>query len=90
MVGFVKPDFARNWADLRQREAGGRTLVTYCAGCTHFLGRMMPTIHIVDLLYRPEAALTGSLKVSRSPLTYLNRLLLKKRMKTVLQADQIQ
>jgi Fe-S oxidoreductase len=81
MVGFVKPEFAKAWGAMRQREAVGRPIVAYCAGCTGFLNQVAPTIHIADLLYRPEAALNGNLKVARAPFTYLNRILLKRRLK---------
>lgn len=81
MVGFVKPEFAKAWGAVRQREAAGRPTIAYCAGCTGFLNRVTPTVHIADLLYRPEAALNGSLKVAKAPFTYLNRILLKRRLK---------
>ncbi|MFN2355744.1 MAG: VTT domain-containing protein [Desulfopila sp.] len=81
MVGFVKPSLAHGWASLREREVAGRTMVAYCAGCTGFLGRVAPTIHIADLLYRPDSRLDGNPKVARPPFTYLNRLLLKHRLK---------
>jgi Fe-S oxidoreductase len=80
MVGFVKPEFAKAWGAIRQRESSGRPMVAYCAGCTGFLNRVAPTIHIADLLYRPEAALNGKLKVARAPFTYWNRLMLKRRL----------
>jgi uncharacterized membrane protein YdjX (TVP38/TMEM64 family)/Fe-S oxidoreductase len=81
MVGFVKPDFAKAWGAIRQQEAGGRPMVAYCAGCTGFLNRLSPTIHLADLLYRPEAALNGKLRVARAPLTYWNRWMLKRRLR---------
>jgi Fe-S oxidoreductase len=81
MAGFVKPEFAKAWGAIRQREAAGRPMVAYCAGCTGFLNRVAPTIHIADLLYRPEAALNGKLKVAWAPFTYWNRLMLKRRLK---------
>jgi hypothetical protein len=56
-------------------------MVAYCAGCTGFLNRVSPAIHIADLLYRPEAALNGKLKVARAPFTYWNRLMLKRRLR---------
>ncbi|MEJ5358577.1 MAG: VTT domain-containing protein [Desulfobacterales bacterium] len=80
MVGFVKPEFARAWGALRRQEADGRLLVAYCAGCTGFLSRLTPAIHLVDLLYRPEAALSGGAKVARPPFTYWNRFRLKHRL----------
>jgi Fe-S oxidoreductase len=81
MVGFVKPEFAWAWGAIRKREAEGRPMVAYCAGCTVFLNRVAPTVHIADLLYRPEAAFNGNLKVSRAPFTYWNRLMLKRRLR---------
>lgn len=81
MVGFVKPAFAEGWAAIRQRESDGRPLVAYCAGCTGFLNRVAPTVHVADLLYRPEAAWNGSLKAAKAPFTYVNRILLKRRIK---------
>lgn len=81
MVGFVEPVLATQWAGLRAREAGGRPLVVYCAGCAGFLAKANPTIHIADLLFRPQAVLNGRLKIPRAPLTYLNRLWLKLRLK---------
>ncbi|MBV5319120.1 MAG: (Fe-S)-binding protein [Desulfobulbaceae bacterium] len=80
-VGFVKPQFAQGWATLRCQEAGKRKLVTYCAGCTNFLNRVTPTVHIVDLLFRPEAAAKDTLNIARGPSTYLNRIILKHRIK---------
>lgn len=81
MAGFVKPQFAKAWGEIRRREAQGRPMVAYCSGCTGFLNRVSPTIHIADLLYRPEAALNGNVRVARAPFTYLNRILLKRRLK---------
>ncbi len=87
MVAYVKPEFAGSWSGIRAREYGDRPMVTYCAGCAAYLKQAVPIIHIADLLYRPEAALHGSLKVARSPFTYLNRLLLKLRLKRELKPE---
>jgi Fe-S oxidoreductase len=81
MVGAINPGFAKAWSTMRSKEAGGQKIVTYCAGCTGYLNRVVPTIHIVDLLCRPEVALSGNLKIARAPLTYWHRLRLKQRMK---------
>jgi Fe-S oxidoreductase len=89
MVGAVNPERAGEWAVLCQRQAGGgqivtrivTRIVTYCAGCTGYLNRVVPTIHIADLLYRPEVALSENLKIARAPFTYWNRLRFKRRMK---------
>ena len=80
MVGYVKPELAKKWAALRKEESAGLTMVTYCVGCTQFLGRVSPTIHIVDLLYQAKTLAKGGKPGARAPMTYLNRLLLKRRL----------
>ena len=86
MVGAVNPELAGGWAVLCERQAGGRQIVTqmvtYCAGCTNYLNRVVPTVHIADLIFRPEVALSGNLKIARAPFTYWNRLRFKRRMKS--------
>ncbi|BBO82380.1 hypothetical protein DSCO28_29460 [Desulfosarcina ovata subsp. sediminis] len=85
-VGFMRPELARNWRLIRSREAQGRKLVTYCAGCAGFLNRKTPTVHLADVLFFPEKALNGSMRGAGSPLTYINRLILKRRFKKNLAA----
>jgi Fe-S oxidoreductase len=80
-AGFVRPEHARAWSSIRSSESGGRTVVTYCAGCAAFLGKRLPTLHLIDLLFDPDRALTGSLQASQGLRTYLNRLRLKRRFK---------
>jgi uncharacterized membrane protein YdjX (TVP38/TMEM64 family) len=80
-VGFLSPELAGNWGKLRRNEINGKRTITYCAGCANYLNSMTPTSHVLDLLFEPEAALTGKSKVSRAPLTYLNRLKLKNLLK---------
>jgi len=82
----VNPELAGKWSSLRAEEAGGRRIITYCAGCYSSLSRANPTSHIIDLIFEPEAALSDKVKVSRSPFTYLNRLRLKKRLKQTVDA----
>lgn len=82
-VGFVEPRFSADWTRLRLQEAGSRPLATYCAGCCNTLNRATPTVHIVDLLFRPEMARNNTLTVALPPLTYVNRLLLKLRVKQI-------
>ena len=74
---FVAPLLAGNWAEMRRSEVEGRRIITYCAGCSHFLGRVGPTVHLLDLLFDPAAALAGKAKAAKAPFTYLNRLFLK-------------
>ncbi len=82
MVAAKKPAFSRHWAQQRVAEAEGRTMVSYCVGCCYQLGRLGPTVHIVDLLFGPAG--TGKIKVSRAPMTDLNRLIVKYRLKKIL------
>jgi Fe-S oxidoreductase len=82
MVGAINPERAADWAVLCGQESGGRQIVTYCAGCTGYLNRVAPAVHIADLLFRPEVALMGNLKIARAPLTYWNRLRFKHCMKS--------
>ncbi len=77
-VGFLSQDLAKNWGILRKKESDGKRLVAYCAGCANFLNALTPTSHIIDLLFEPEAAMSGKVKVAKAPFTYLNRLKLKK------------
>jgi hypothetical protein len=80
-VGCVNPDYSRGWSMKRQGETGGVRILTYCAGCANFLGSLHPTSHILDLLFEPEATLAGTVKISKAPWTYLNRLRLKSHFK---------
>lgn len=78
---FVSPDLAGNWCKMRKSEVGGKRIITYCAGCAHFLSKVGPTAHLLDLIFDPAVTLAGKAKVSRSPFTYLNRILLKRRFR---------
>jgi Fe-S oxidoreductase len=80
-VGCVNPDFAKGWGARRHDEAAGTRILTYCAGCANYLGALHPTSHILDLLFEPEATLAGTVKIYRTPWTYLNRLRLKSHFK---------
>ena len=80
-VGRVRPDLAVRWGKMRQEQADGLPVLTYCAGCAGFLRRAgMTTIHLADLLADPAAAINGSAPVTSGPRTYLNRLLCKWQM----------
>jgi uncharacterized membrane protein YdjX (TVP38/TMEM64 family)/ferredoxin len=80
-VGFHNPAFADAWARRRKRQSGEDFIVTYCAGCTASLSRVATTCHIGEILFEPREALSGKSKVAKAPFTYLNRLLLKRRLK---------
>ncbi len=80
-VGRVRPDLAARWGKLRQEQADGLPVLTYCAGCAGFLKRAgLATIHLADLLADPATALNGAAPVTSGPKTYLNRLLFKWRL----------
>jgi Fe-S oxidoreductase len=78
---FVAPDLAGNWAEMRSLEAQKKRIITYCAGCAHFLEKAAPTAHLLDLIFDPAGTLGGNVKVAKSPFTYLNRWLLKRKFK---------
>jgi Fe-S oxidoreductase len=75
---FVAPDLAGQWGEIRRTEGEGRRIITYCAGCANFLGKIGPTAHLLDLIFEPAATLSAKAKVAKSPVTYLKRLLLKR------------
>jgi uncharacterized membrane protein YdjX (TVP38/TMEM64 family)/Fe-S oxidoreductase len=77
-VGFMAPEFASKWGDLRREEAGDRRLLAYCAGCAGFLNKKTPTDHILDAIVHPEAVAAGKRKATKAPLTYFNRIRLKR------------
>jgi len=77
-VGFLSPELAGKWSVLRKKEADGKMILTYCAGCANFLGRYTPVAHLLDLVFEPERTISGKSKISKAPFTYLNRLRLKK------------
>ncbi len=79
-VGYLDKDLAQAWTKLRKEEAGELKVITYCAGCSHYLGRAMDTSHLLDLLYEPEKTMAGTIKVGRAPMTYWNRFRLKKKL----------
>ncbi len=77
---YLVPEFSGNWTRSRTGEAGALPIITYCAGCTHFLGRLHRTVHLTDLFFEPEKALAARVRVARSPMTWLHRYLLKRRV----------
>ncbi len=66
-VGYLNQEFADTWTNIRAEEAAGKRMITYCAGCTHFLDRLTPTSHILDLLFEGRKTMAGTVRVSRSP-----------------------
>lgn len=86
---YIAPDFAGNWTETRAKEAEGSYMVTYCAGCTHFLGRLSPVGHLVDLFFDPDKTLAGKERITRSPITWLKRLRLKRKLRKLVGAKVI-
>ena len=80
-VDMLNPELASSWGALRKKEADGRRIITYCAGCVQSLGGHTPTNHLVDVLFAPDQTLAGKKKGAGAPVTYLNRLLLKRTFK---------
>jgi len=77
-VNLYAPDMAERWVAKRGKEAKGRRMVTYCAGCARALNNESPASHIAELIFEPEKALAGKFKAAGGLFTYLNRLLLKR------------
>ena len=85
-AGYIRPDFAMKWTEKRLQEADGTPIVSYCAGCIHFLGSAATVYHLLDLVLFPEATLGNKIRVSKAPMTYWNRYRLKKSMQKKLSA----
>jgi len=80
-VNMMNPELAESWGKMRKKEAAGRRIITYCAGCVQSLGGHTPTSHLVDILFTPDQTLAGKVKGAGFPFTYLNRLRLKRSFK---------
>ncbi|MEN8258893.1 MAG: (Fe-S)-binding protein [Thermodesulfobacteriota bacterium] len=83
-VGYLNKELAQSWTELRRQEAGEQKVITYCAGCSHYLGKRMDTCHLLDLLFEPKKTMARSVKVAPSPMTYWHRYRLKKKLAQVL------
>jgi Fe-S oxidoreductase len=88
-VGLLAPKLAAQWGQRRMAETENRDLVTYCVGCSNLLGKRIPTYHLLDLFFEPEATLQGKVKPSGPPWTYWNRLRLKRRLKKTMKTRVI-
>ena len=60
-----------------KKEMKSRLVLTYCAGCTNFIGEKKAS-HILDMIYSPEIQNGEKAKVAKAPFTYLHRLALKR------------
>ncbi len=87
-VGFHNPALAKAWGEKRKGQARGDCIVTYCAGCAEFLGRLTRVSHLGEILFEPEKALAGKCRAAKAPVTYLHRLLLKRRLEKLFRSAQ--
>jgi Fe-S oxidoreductase len=89
LVGCLSPDLSKRWGTALKEEAIGRRMITYCGGCANHLNGITPTNHVLDLLFEPTVTLAGKERVSKTPVTYINRLRLKSRFKKAVDAKVI-
>lgn len=82
-VGFIAPELSESWGAKIKEEARGKRILTYCAGCVNWVNRFTPANHVLDFFYEPEATLSGRIKGSKTPITYWNRIRLKKRFQKI-------
>lgn len=80
-VNFVRPDIIGESVASRVAEAAGRPIVTYCAACAGTYAAKATSLHLLDLWISPKDALAGKAKVSVAPMTYLNRIMLKAKLR---------
>lgn len=83
-VACTAPGFAACWSERRHDEARNRPLITYCAGCTARLSGKGKVLHLTDVMLPDLPAAALSRLPARPPLTYLNRLLLKLKLRRML------
>ncbi|MGM0452165.1 MAG: VTT domain-containing protein [Thermodesulfobacteriota bacterium] len=80
-VACMDKGLADSWRLRRQTEIQGHHVLTYCAGCANALKSIAPVSHAVDLAIDPQGAFSGQTRVSRAPMTYVNRLRFKRYLK---------
>lgn len=80
-VNFIRPGVIEESVDSRVAEAAGRPIVTYCASCAGTYGTKAKSLHLLDLWMSPKEALEGKVKVSAAPMTYVNRIMLKSKLR---------
>ena len=80
-VSCVAPDLAHTWTRLRSAEAGRQRVVTYCTGCSELLSGRVDAVHLLDLVFGRVAGPRAQRLRSLFPLTCVNRLRLKERLR---------
>ena len=76
-VGMLRPELSAKWGAATGKRAEGRTVVTSCAGCVNFLSGHARSVHLLDLIFQPQATMSGALSRRRGLVTYLHRLIFK-------------
>lgn len=76
-VSALRTDYAENWTGDMKTRAQGRIVLTSCAGCVQAIARRTRAIHLLDLIFFPQAALRGTLARPKGLGGYLHRLLFK-------------
>lgn len=84
-VGCVGTDFTADWSERRHGETKELPLITYCAGCTVRLKGKGEALHLTDLIFSDLRSSLLSRLPARPPFTYLNRLLLKRKLRRITQ-----
>ncbi|MGD8837749.1 MAG: (Fe-S)-binding protein [Desulfobacteraceae bacterium] len=85
-VSCSAPELAKTWGRRRAKEAHGRQVITYCAGCDATLGKIVDTRHLLDILF-PGRHPTGNRgAIPGFPRTCWNRLWLKHHVSTGIRA----
>jgi len=80
-ASFVAPEISGQWSLKRKTESRSTPILTYCTGCVQFLSKEMSITHIFELLLGDTQAGNKKNAVAKAPFTYLNRLLLKYRLR---------
>lgn len=80
-AAFVAPAITAEWKTIRKEENSCDRVITYCAGCSHALGKDVPTTHLLDLLFDTEKAILRKEQKTRFPFTYWKRIILKLKLK---------
>ncbi|HNY63933.1 MAG TPA: VTT domain-containing protein [Deltaproteobacteria bacterium] len=85
-VDAFSPELSRKWLKKTSGEAGGRPVVTYCAGCAGALGSCTQAAHVLDAVYEPQNVTAGRTTVSKGIVTFLSRLRLKRHFQSTIAA----
>jgi Fe-S oxidoreductase len=73
---FITPRYAEKWKKQIEQDSAGRKIITYCAGCVDRLG-CKSALHVIDLLFAPEEALSEKIRTARPPFRFGSRLMLR-------------